>query len=74
MGGEEEDLKNLQGSEFDTRFLSTVVESADKSISRLQGFKGQGDKKLDKLIDQSVQLLEDHRDEAQKLQQRTPAA
>jgi predicted outer membrane protein len=69
-----EDLKSLQGSEFDSRFLSTVVDNADQAISRLQGFKGQGDKKLDRLIDQSVKLLQNHRDDAQKLQQRTPAA
>jgi len=68
-------LRNLQGAEFDSQFLSDVVDGSQKAIDRLQGWKGQaGDKKLDDLIDKSVKLLQTDVKDAQKLQQRTPAA
>jgi predicted outer membrane protein len=68
-------LRNLQGSEFDSQFLSDVIDGSQRAIDRLQGWKGQAvDKKLDDLINKQVNLLQTDVKDAQKLQQRTPAA
>jgi len=67
-------LRNLQGAEFDAQFLSNVIDGSQRAIDRLQGWRGQGDKKLDSLIDKSVKVLQGDVKDAQKLQQRVPAA
>ncbi|MBK7863880.1 MAG: DUF4142 domain-containing protein [Archangiaceae bacterium] len=68
-------LRNLQGTEFDSQFLSDVIDGSQKAIDRLQGWRGaSSDKKLDSLIDQSVKTLQGDIKDAQKLQQHTPAA
>ena len=69
-----DDLKNLQGAEFDAAFLTNVSEASQRSLDRLQGWKGQGNKKLDLLIDKSVRVIGDHLKEAERLQQKVPAA
>lgn len=69
-----DELKNLQGPEFDAAFLTNVIEASQSSLEKLQGWKGQGDKKLDLLIDKSVRMIGDHLKEAQRLQQKVPAA
>ena len=69
-----DELKDLQGSEFDSQFLSNVLETSERSLTRLQGWKGQGDKKLNVLIDRAIKVIGDHQKEAQRLQQKIPAA
>lgn len=69
-----DELKNLQGPEFDAQFLSNVSEASQRSLDRLQGWKGQGNKKLDLLIDKAVRMIGDHQKEAERLQQKVPAA
>ena len=69
-----EELRGLQGAEFDSKFLSMVIDNAQQFTPILSGWKGQGDKKLDKLIDRTVKLLGDHQKEAQRLQGKIPSA
>lgn len=69
-----DELKNLQGAEFDGQFLSNVVDASQRSLERLNGWKGQGDKKLNVLIDRAIKVIGDHQREAERLQQKIPAA
>ncbi len=69
-----DELKNLQGAEFDTQFLSNVVDASQRSLDTLNGWKGQGDKKLNVLIDRAIKVIGDHQREAERLQQKIPAA
>lgn len=68
-----DDLANLQGSEFDSKFLSNIIDGAQRTTEKLTLWKGQ-DKKVDALIDRSLKLLSDHEKEARKLNTRVPAA
>jgi predicted outer membrane protein len=65
-------LRNLQGAEFDAKFLSDVVTTADRTLNRLQSWKGLGNKTLDALIDDGIKVLGTHRDRAQQLQKKVP--
>jgi len=68
------ELRSLQGTEFDSQFLSNVIEGSERALTRLQGWKGQGDKGLDRLIERAVKTIGDHQREALRLQGKVPAA
>lgn len=68
------ELRNLQGIEFDSRFLSNVVDGSERALTQLNGWKGQGDEGLDKLIDRGVKMIGDAQREALRLQGKIPAA
>lgn len=67
-------LRSLQGAEFDSQFLTDMIDGSQKCIGKLQGWKGQGDRKLDALIDSSLRVLQTELKDARQLQRHTPAA
>ena len=67
-------LRNLQGTEFDSQFLSNVIQGSERALTKLNGWKGQGDKGLDRLIDRAVKMVGDEQKEALRLQGKVPAA
>ncbi len=67
-------LRNLQGTEFDSQFLSNVIDGSERALTKLNGWKGQGDRGLDRLIDRAVKMVGDHQKEALRLQGKIPAA
>ncbi|MBL8957681.1 MAG: DUF4142 domain-containing protein [Myxococcaceae bacterium] len=68
------ELRSLQGTEFDGQFLSNVIEDSGSAVSKLNGWKGQGDSGLDRLIDRAVKTIGDTQKEALRLQGKIPAA
>jgi putative membrane protein len=61
-------LRGLQGPEFDKEFLSTMVQGHSYTLGQLQNEEGNiQNRQLKNLVKQSLPLLEQHRREANRL-------